>query len=299
MSPVFAHGRLRLYLLKLLDESPRHGYDVIRILEDRFLGVYAPSAGTVYPRLARLEEEGLVTHDREGGRKVYRLTEAGHAELEARMDELADLEQEIEHSVRDIAREVREDVRESVRGLREELKQATRDVRGETHQHGRQHGRQHDWEQAWGPARDGWWEAVAAAREAWEGERAAWREHERHDRETRQHRRRARRGGEQARGEHTEPSQDGRDAWLASGAAWRSAREEAEAAWEGPGGSSEGHRDSDAHPELAELLGQFQRSVEEAAGEGRVDEDAVRACRTILDDALTAMRAALGTRPRD
>ena len=42
MSPVFGHGRLRLYLLKLLEESPRHGYEVIRLLQDRFLGVYQP-----------------------------------------------------------------------------------------------------------------------------------------------------------------------------------------------------------------------------------------------------------------
>ena len=81
MPPVFAHGRLRLYLLKLLDESPRHGYEVIRLLEERFQGLYAPSAGTVYPRLAKLEEEGLVTHSTEGGRKVYSLTDAGRAEL--------------------------------------------------------------------------------------------------------------------------------------------------------------------------------------------------------------------------
>ena len=81
MSPVFGHGRLRLYLLKLLDESPRHGYDVIRELEDRFMGLYTPSAGTVYPRLARLEAEGLVTHEVTEGRKVYRITDTGRAEL--------------------------------------------------------------------------------------------------------------------------------------------------------------------------------------------------------------------------
>ena len=51
MSPVFGHGRLRIYILKLLDEEPRHGYEIIRLLEDRFMGLYAPSAGTVYPRL--------------------------------------------------------------------------------------------------------------------------------------------------------------------------------------------------------------------------------------------------------
>ena len=57
----------------------RHGYEVIRLLEERFQGLYAPSAGTVYPRLAKLEAEGLVTHTPEGGRKVYAITDAGRA----------------------------------------------------------------------------------------------------------------------------------------------------------------------------------------------------------------------------
>ena len=130
MSPVFRHGNLRLYLLKLLDDAPRHGYEVIRLLQDRFLGVYAPSPGTIYPRLARLEEEGLVTHDEVEGRKVYRITDKGRTELHARLDDLAALEEEITASVRDIAREVSEDVRETVRNLREEIASATRDIHG-------------------------------------------------------------------------------------------------------------------------------------------------------------------------
>ena len=60
MPPVFQHGQLRLYLLALLEQRPMHGYEVITALSDRFGGTYRPSAGTVYPRLARLEEEGLV-----------------------------------------------------------------------------------------------------------------------------------------------------------------------------------------------------------------------------------------------
>lgn len=129
MSPVFGHGRLRLYLLKLLDEAPRHGYEIIRLLQDRFLGVYSPSPGTIYPRLARLEEEGLVTHEVVGGKKVYRLTDKGREEVNGRLDELADLEKELTESARDIAREVKEDVRETVRNLREELQSATREMR--------------------------------------------------------------------------------------------------------------------------------------------------------------------------
>ncbi|MET9344323.1 MULTISPECIES: PadR family transcriptional regulator [unclassified Nonomuraea] len=129
MSPVFGHGRLRLYLLKLLEESPRHGYEVIRLLQDRFLGVYSPSPGTIYPRLARLEEEGLVTHEVIDGKKVFSITDKGRAELDSRLDELADLEQEITDSVRDIAREVKEDVRETVKSLREELTAMAKDVK--------------------------------------------------------------------------------------------------------------------------------------------------------------------------
>ncbi|MFD6534730.1 helix-turn-helix transcriptional regulator [Streptomyces sp. NPDC060184] len=124
MPPVFAHGRLRLYLLKLLDEAPRHGYEVIRLLEERFQGLYAPSAGTVYPRLAKLEAEGLVTHATEGGRKVYSITDAGRAELAGRTGELADLELEIRESVSELAAEIRDDVRGAAGRLRSDMRAA-------------------------------------------------------------------------------------------------------------------------------------------------------------------------------
>ncbi|MGX2994588.1 helix-turn-helix transcriptional regulator [Streptomyces sp. JNUCC 64] len=129
MPPVFAHGRLRLYLLKLLDEAPRHGYEVIRLLEERFQGLYAPSAGTVYPRLAKLEAEGLVTHTTEGGRKVYSITDAGRAELAGRGGELADLELEIRESVAELAAEIRDDVRTSAGDLRRDMRAAAKQAR--------------------------------------------------------------------------------------------------------------------------------------------------------------------------
>ncbi|MDF6044834.1 helix-turn-helix transcriptional regulator [Streptomyces sp. JH14] len=129
MPPVFAHGRLRLYLLKLLDEAPRHGYEVIRLLEERFQGLYAPSAGTVYPRLAKLEAEGLVTHTTEGGRKVYSITDAGRTELAGRTGELADLELEIRESVSELAAEMRDDVRGAAGKLRSEMRAAAGETR--------------------------------------------------------------------------------------------------------------------------------------------------------------------------
>jgi DNA-binding PadR family transcriptional regulator len=129
VSPVFRHGRLRLYLLKLLDEAPRHGYEVIRLLQDRFMGVYAPSPGTIYPRLARLEEDGLVTHEEVDGKKVYSITDKGREEIRARLGDLADLEDELTESLRDVAREISVDVRDTVRSIREELASAAREFR--------------------------------------------------------------------------------------------------------------------------------------------------------------------------
>ena len=107
MPAVFSHGRLRLYLLKLLAEGPRHGYELIRLLENRFLGLYAPSAGTIYPRLQRLEAEGLVNHAAAGGRKVYQITDAGRQELSQRAGELVELEREIHASVVDLTAQAR------------------------------------------------------------------------------------------------------------------------------------------------------------------------------------------------
>jgi DNA-binding PadR family transcriptional regulator len=132
MTAVFSHGRLRLYLLKLLDDGPKHGYELIRSLENRFLGLYAPSAGTIYPRLSRLEAEGLVRHTATGGRKVYEITDAGRAELRQRSDELAELESDIRASVADLsglATEIQQQVRGSVRDLKRELREATRRTR--------------------------------------------------------------------------------------------------------------------------------------------------------------------------
>ena len=121
MAPVFSHGDLRLYLLNLLDESPRHGYDLMQALSDRTGGTYTPSAGTIYPRLAKLEEEGLVTKVVDGRKTVYEITDAGRAEVAARAGELEGIEAGLADSVRLIAEEVRGSVREAMKSLRADL----------------------------------------------------------------------------------------------------------------------------------------------------------------------------------
>jgi DNA-binding PadR family transcriptional regulator len=131
MTPVFGHGHLRLYLLSLLDESPRHGYELIQALGDRFGGTYVPSAGTIYPRLAKLEEEGLVTKAADGRKTVYAITDAGRAELAAREGELGGIEDEVTDSVRRLADEVRSSVNSAMKTLRADLAAAAREARRE------------------------------------------------------------------------------------------------------------------------------------------------------------------------
>lgn len=142
MPPVFAHGELRLYLLVLLLDGPRHGYELITELTRRFGGTYRPSAGTIYPRLARLEEEGLVRRSVPGasvpgapgtpgaGRKAtYELTPAGRAEIDSRLDDVRRLERSVAETVRSLADGVRADIRDTMRGLRAELAAAAQEAR--------------------------------------------------------------------------------------------------------------------------------------------------------------------------
>lgn len=127
--PVFAHGNLRLYLLALLEERPRHGYELIQALSERFGGTYSPSAGTIYPRLAKLEEEGLVTKRTDGRKSVYEITDAGRAELESRRHELDAIEDDVTDSVRRLAEGVRAEVDAAMRTLRAELANAAREAK--------------------------------------------------------------------------------------------------------------------------------------------------------------------------
>ncbi len=79
----FAHGDLRLVILHLIAEKPRHGYEIIKAIEERVGGAYSPSPGVIYPTLTLLEELGYVTVEDSGGRKSHAITEQGHAFLEA------------------------------------------------------------------------------------------------------------------------------------------------------------------------------------------------------------------------
>ncbi|MFF5704703.1 helix-turn-helix transcriptional regulator [Streptomyces sp. NPDC012794] len=296
MPPVFAHGRLRLYLLKLLDEAPRHGYEVIRLLEERFQGLYAPSAGTVYPRLAKLEAEGLVTYATEGGRKVYSITEAGRAELADRVGELADLELEIRDSVSELAAEIRDDVRGAAGDLRREMRAAASATTA------------HFEDESWKAAK----EEFRKAKQEWkEQARRAKDESRRAREEAQQARRQAKEAQERAREEVQRIAAQLQEQFARSGGvlgslagAWLGGGGAAEAGPAGtasaPGPSGSGWAEdltptADPARDLDRLLDRFRDDVRDAARDHGVTPAQLAEARAHL--AAAAARIAAGLRP--
>ncbi|GLR48525.1 PadR family transcriptional regulator [Sphingomonas astaxanthinifaciens DSM 22298] len=87
---MFGSGDLKLLLLRLIADEPRHGYDLIRTIEEKSGGAYSPSPGVVYPTLSFLADEGLIEEQAaEGSRKRFAATEAGRAHLEEMKTEVA------------------------------------------------------------------------------------------------------------------------------------------------------------------------------------------------------------------
>src|SRR6202142_3333657 len=82
MGRKLASADLQLLILELLAEKPRHGYEIIKALEERSKGFYVPSPGMVYPALTYLEEIGYATVVAEGARKLYHITADGQAQLD-------------------------------------------------------------------------------------------------------------------------------------------------------------------------------------------------------------------------
>ena len=98
---MFGHGDLKLLLLALIEQQPRHGYELIRTIEDMFHGQYSPSPGAIYPTLTMLEELGYaeVTSE-QGGRKLYAITAAGRAYLDENRDAVDAVTARTERSAR-------------------------------------------------------------------------------------------------------------------------------------------------------------------------------------------------------
>ena len=100
---MFESGEVKFVILRLLKEKPRHGYEVIKALEERLAGCYTASAGTVYPTLQLLEDQGYVRVVEENGKKVYHITPEGEAFLEQNKDAIEDIFDRVRDTVHDFA----------------------------------------------------------------------------------------------------------------------------------------------------------------------------------------------------
>lgn len=100
-SQMFESGEVKFVILRLLKEKPRHGYEIIKALEEKMAGCYTPSAGTVYPTLQLLEDQGYVRVVEEDGKKVYHVTPEGERYLEEHRDLLDEILDRVRETVRD------------------------------------------------------------------------------------------------------------------------------------------------------------------------------------------------------
>jgi DNA-binding PadR family transcriptional regulator len=147
---MFEQGDLKYVILQLLEEKPRHGYEIIKALEERFGGMYSPSAGTVYPTLTLLEDLGYARVEvEEGGKKVYSITEEGRTYLAQNKSAVDDIFERISElgstflsdAVMDLNRAIGEVAKATYRGaplifrdkeavekMRETLRRAAREI---------------------------------------------------------------------------------------------------------------------------------------------------------------------------
>ena len=97
-SRMFDQGALRLVVLGLIAEEPRHGYDIIKALDERVAGTYSPSPGSIYPMLQMLEEADLVSSEMSGNKRLFSITEAGRAYLKDNEADLARINAQIDEA---------------------------------------------------------------------------------------------------------------------------------------------------------------------------------------------------------
>jgi len=149
-SRMFEQGDLKYVILQLLEEKPRHGYEIIKALEERFGGMYSPSAGTVYPTLTLLEDMGYQPVSvEEGGKKIYSITDEGRtylAQNRSAVDDifdritelgstfLSDAVMDVNRAIKDVAQATYRGAprvfrdKEAVTKIRETLDRATKEI---------------------------------------------------------------------------------------------------------------------------------------------------------------------------
>ncbi|MEW6365394.1 MAG: PadR family transcriptional regulator [Acidobacteriota bacterium] len=100
----FESGEMKYVILRLLKEKPRHGYEIIKALEERMGGWYTPSAGTIYPTLQLLEDQGYVRIVEQDGKKIYHITPEGEKFLEENRSTIEEIMDRLRESFENFSR---------------------------------------------------------------------------------------------------------------------------------------------------------------------------------------------------
>jgi DNA-binding PadR family transcriptional regulator len=127
---MLASGDLQLIILALLSERPRHGYEVIKAIEEHTSGIYTPSPGVVYPALTYLEEMGYAASEQQGAKKLYRITEAGAEYLKKNHENVDEMLEQLARWGRKMA-QVRKTYAEQTEAAENAVSEAGRQIKGE------------------------------------------------------------------------------------------------------------------------------------------------------------------------
>jgi len=133
-------GDLQLIILSLLNDKPRHGYEIIKAIEEHCSGIYTPSPGVVYPALTYLEETGLAVSETDGAKKLYRIAAAGVEQLAKRRADADEMLEQLGRFGKKMAQFQRQFVEEEVTGEewggspRDQEKKEWRQLKAEFHE---------------------------------------------------------------------------------------------------------------------------------------------------------------------
>jgi DNA-binding PadR family transcriptional regulator len=130
MARMLASGDLQLIILALMSEKPRHGYEIIKAIEEHTSGMYTPSPGVVYPALTYLEEMGYASSEQEGVKKLYRITETGAEHLKKNNENVDEMLEQLARFGRRMA-EMRRHYAEQTEEAEDLAGEAGRQIKGE------------------------------------------------------------------------------------------------------------------------------------------------------------------------
>jgi DNA-binding PadR family transcriptional regulator len=129
VGPFFNRGAVKFMILDMLKERPKHGYEIMKDIEEKVGGFYAASPGSVYPTLQMLEDQGYLTSEQSDGKKVYQITDEGRKYLDENKEVLENVQEKLHHTFpARFSREQREimrDLHDLVRSMAQEVRRGS------------------------------------------------------------------------------------------------------------------------------------------------------------------------------